>query len=174
MIDGMSSYFIPQVIYLLSNTGDGAVFSQELLVQGKEGGREAAFRLSKAILSRIDDVPSEPTVRSPALGDDPAHGVSPHRILAMVYVNASGLATTLVSNGVCSYQQFSEFFFGFNQASPLFTMVDVGPGKEAADAKLRGSSPCIFTQISNLNCHRVYAAVCSHPTDSQSVLWRRS
>ena len=43
----------------------------------------------------------------------------------------------MVNAGVCSSEQFDEFVQGFNQASPLFSFVDVGSGKEAADAKYR-------------------------------------
>ena len=34
-------------------------------------------------------------------------------------------------------QKFEDFAFGFNQAAERFVMVDVGSGKEAADAKIK-------------------------------------
>lgn len=36
---------------------------------------------------------------------------------------------------------FDEFVTGFNQAHELFSIVDVGMGKEASDAKVRGELP---------------------------------
>lgn len=55
-----------------------------------------------------------------------------------VYCNQKGLAETLISNNVCTAEQFEEFVMGFNQASPLFSFVDAGVGKEAADSKIKG------------------------------------
>ena len=53
-------------------------------------------------------------------------------------MNQSGLRDHLVSEGVCSGTQFSAFITGFAQSTELFHIVDVGRGKEAADAKIRG------------------------------------
>lgn len=55
-----------------------------------------------------------------------------------IYCNKKGLTETLTSNKVCTAEQFEEFVRGFNQASPLFSFVDVGIGKEAADSKIKG------------------------------------
>ncbi|CCM01962.1 uncharacterized protein FIBRA_04035 [Fibroporia radiculosa] len=54
-----------------------------------------------------------------------------------IYCNKAGLLETLTYNNVCSVEQFEDFVIGFNQASPLFSIVDVGIGKEAADAKVK-------------------------------------
>lgn len=61
-------------------------------------------------------------------------------VLATVYYNKAGLQQILVSTGVCTNKQFEGFLLGFNQATPLCSMVDVGPGKEAADHKIKGIS----------------------------------
>lgn len=45
---------------------------------------------------------------------------------------------TLVGNGLCTAEQFEAFVAGFNSASPLFSLVDVGSGKERADEKIKG------------------------------------
>jgi hypothetical protein len=55
-----------------------------------------------------------------------------------VYLNKSGLAETVANKGFCTLDEFDDFVIGFNQASPLFSVVDVGNGKEAADAKIKG------------------------------------
>jgi hypothetical protein len=45
----------------------------------------------------------------------------------------------MTSHQICSAEQFDAFLLGFNQASPLFSIVDVGRGKEAADVKVKGT-----------------------------------
>ena len=60
------------------------------------------------------------------------------QIWLTIYCNKKGLSDTLTSNNVCTVEQFDEFYMGFNQANPLFSMVDVGSGKEAADSKIKG------------------------------------
>lgn len=69
---------------------------------------------------------------------DLTSGSKPRDIKTLLFINVSGLATTLERNEICSSKKFTEFVQGFNQATPLFTIVDVGYGKDAADAKLRG------------------------------------
>lgn len=41
--------------------------------------------------------------------------------------------------------KFEDFYIGFNQAAEKFLMVDVGSGKEAADAKIKGRNSPLFT-----------------------------
>jgi hypothetical protein len=55
-----------------------------------------------------------------------------------IYCNLTGLAETCLRNGICTLDQYSAFVAGFNQSSPLFSIVDVGSTKEAADSKLKG------------------------------------
>lgn len=55
-----------------------------------------------------------------------------------IYCNKTGLLETLINNNVCTAEQFEAFVMGFNQASPLFSFVDVGIGKERADEKIKG------------------------------------
>lgn len=55
-----------------------------------------------------------------------------------IYCNKKGLMETLASNNVCAADDFEQFVTGFNQAAPLFSFVDVGAGKEAADSKIKG------------------------------------
>lgn len=51
------------------------------------------------------------------------------------------MAEALLNNHLIRRRaDLDEFIMGFNQAAPLFQIIDVGPGKEAADAKLRGTS----------------------------------
>jgi hypothetical protein len=51
-----------------------------------------------------------------------------------------GLLKTLASYNICTQEQFEAFLVGFSQASPRFLLIDVGYGKEAGDAKIKGES----------------------------------
>ena len=75
-----------------------------------------------------------------------------------IYCNKSGLLDILMKNRICNSDQFENFFHGFNQASPLFSIVDVGSGKEAADAKIRGTSMrcLVYVEIILILCQNVF------------------
>lgn len=60
------------------------------------------------------------------------------QIWLTIFCNKSGLLETLISNNICTADEFEAFVIGFNQASPLFSIMDVGSGKEAADSKIKG------------------------------------
>ncbi|KAG8736343.1 hypothetical protein FRC12_017669 [Ceratobasidium sp. 428] len=96
--------------------GDGCIFSERLLMLGTEGGREAAFQLRQHII---------------------AHHGSSQDLLVHVFFNREGLGKTLQTYLKIQPATFSAFITGFNTASPLMSMLDVGAGKEAADAKIR-------------------------------------
>ncbi|KAK0465147.1 uncharacterized protein EV420DRAFT_1512997 [Desarmillaria tabescens] len=103
--------------------GDGNIFSEELLRQGQAGGRNAAMMLTKGLTDYTAAVDARISARS--------------RVWLTVYCNKQGLSDTLVANDVCTSEQFEAFFLGFNQAAPLFSIIDVGTGKEAADTKIK-------------------------------------
>ncbi|KAF8323732.1 hypothetical protein DL93DRAFT_7123 [Clavulina sp. PMI_390] len=97
--------------------GDGYLFSFDFIKQGKYGGQMAAVALSKAFTDVTD---------------------KRMRLHAIIYLNRNGLSELLYSNNIIQQKSdFDEFIVGFNQASPLLSIIDVGPGKEAADAKVR-------------------------------------
>ncbi|KAF8336373.1 uncharacterized protein EI90DRAFT_169403 [Cantharellus anzutake] len=98
--------------------GDGYVFSPGYWRKGKEGGRQAAVVLH-------DTLAATAGLRS--------------QLCATIYFNRKGLGSTLCANSICSKDQFEDFIVGFNQSTPLFAMIDAGHGKEAADAKIRGT-----------------------------------
>lgn len=92
---------------------------------GRAGGRHAAMLLAQGIMQDI------------ATND--VDGICGRaQIWLTIYCNKKGLSETLISNNVCSIEQFEDFFMGFNQANPLFSFVDIGVGKEAADSKIKG------------------------------------
>ncbi|KAG8897231.1 hypothetical protein FRB99_008350, partial [Tulasnella sp. 403] len=117
----------PLVVCLID--GDGAVFAEELLIKGKTGGHDAAAALRELIKEQVDQ------------GSQNNRRISSPEIICTVYINGQGLSKTLSAdiNDVCTPQNFTDFIYGFNESTPLFTAVDVGSGKEAVDAKLRES-----------------------------------
>jgi hypothetical protein len=56
--------------------------------------------------------------------------------------------------------KFEDFYIGFNQAAEKFLMVDVGSGKEAADAKIKGRNSPLFTPPVY---HAEHIYICSTP-----------
>ncbi|KAJ6575150.1 hypothetical protein B0H19DRAFT_1127403 [Mycena capillaripes] len=105
--------------------GDGHIFQKELITQGHVGGRQAAMLLTKGLTDYTARTTDTPQISSRS------------QVWLTVYCNKTGLVETLVNQDVCTHEQFDEFCFGFNQAAPLFSILDVGPGKEAADAKIK-------------------------------------
>lgn len=91
-----------------------------------------------------------------------------------IYCNKKGLTETLANNDVCTADQFEQFVMGFNQAAPLFSFVDVGIGKEAADSKIKGG--CVFTfTLHNVNSDcRMPPGLHTLPADHSRVLRRSS
>lgn len=100
--------------------GDGAIFLPSLIAEGKNGGHEAASRLTESIKAHLD----------------------PQQFQLHVYVfhNRRGLITTLKR---CGYGDaaalFDDFVVGFNQAAGRFAMIDAGELKEGSDHKMRGT-----------------------------------
>ncbi|KAK0456484.1 hypothetical protein EV421DRAFT_1752756 [Armillaria borealis] len=111
----------PLILALID--GDGNIFTDELLRQGQAGGRNAAMMLTKGLTDHTATVDARRSARS--------------RVWLTVYCNKQGLSDTLIANDVCTSEQFEAFFLGFNQAAPLFSIIDVGTGKEAADTKIK-------------------------------------
>lgn len=114
----------PLILCLID--GDGNIFSADLIKQGQSGGRQAAMLLTKGLMDHLTSIdPSETSV--------PSRG----QVWLTIYCNKSGLVETLTANAVCTVEEFEAFVLGFNQSSPLFSIVDVGNGKEAADSKIK-------------------------------------
>ncbi|KAJ7068134.1 hypothetical protein C8F01DRAFT_592893 [Mycena amicta] len=97
--------------------GDGAIFTDDLVSQGRQGGDKAARMLSDSIIQFLNE----------------NYGYNAYQLWVYVFYNKHGLASTLgfVDNS------FDRFVLGFNQATRRFIMADVGDGKEAADTKIK-------------------------------------
>ncbi|KAG6378862.1 hypothetical protein JVT61DRAFT_13142 [Boletus reticuloceps] len=110
-----------RIICLLD--GDGTIFSQDLILQGQEGGLEAARLLTE-------------NVRNFLVADI---GHEKFHLWVYLFYNKRGLLETFARVGLSSARlKFDDFIIGFNQAAERFLMVDVGGSKEAADAKIKG------------------------------------
>lgn len=114
----------PLILCLID--GDGNIFAPQLLSKGVAGGRQAAKLLTQGLTDHMASL-------------DPSHGGPSGRgeIWLTIYCNKKGLTETLVANDVCTAEQFENCVMGFNQAAPLFSFVDAGAGKEAADSKIK-------------------------------------
>ncbi|KAJ7492585.1 hypothetical protein FB451DRAFT_1218897 [Mycena latifolia] len=111
----------PLVLCLID--GDGHIFQKDLIIQGHSGGRQAATLLTKGLTDYTRAIDTQMSSRA--------------QVWLTVYCNKTGLVETLVNQDICTKDQFEEFCLGFNQAAPLFSILDVGHGKEAADTKIK-------------------------------------
>jgi hypothetical protein len=102
--------------------GKGAIFSPDLLVQGQEGGHAAAKMLADFVRQDFST----------------KYKLDQFHFWVYVFYNKRGLIDAIGRAGLwAAKQKFEDFAYGFNQAAERFVMVDVGSGKEAADAKIK-------------------------------------
>jgi hypothetical protein len=101
---------------------EGAIFAPDLIAQGQEGGHAAAKMMSEFV--RLDF--------------STKYQLDQFHFWVYVFYNKRGLIDAIGRAGFwAAKQKFEDFAFGFNQAAERFVMVDVGSGKEAADAKIK-------------------------------------
>ncbi|KAF7983963.1 hypothetical protein HWV62_18392 [Athelia sp. TMB] len=112
--------------------GDGAIFSPELIAQGHDGGLLAAKMLTESVRQ-----------------DFYKYQLDQYHLYVYVFYNKRGLVDAIGRAGHwIAKQKFDEFTFGFNQAAERFMMVDVGTGKEQADAKIKGELLLLISLVS--------------------------
>ncbi|KAF5018267.1 hypothetical protein F66182_9770 [Fusarium sp. NRRL 66182] len=110
----------PYVLILID--GDGLIFQEELINQGLEGGKKAAYALRAAVADLCGHE------RTGSL-----------EIVCRVVANVAGLGKALCRDGTLEDPGvFKEFTLGFTRAKASFDFIDVGYGKERADSKIRG------------------------------------
>ncbi|KAK4464098.1 hypothetical protein QBC42DRAFT_337197 [Cladorrhinum samala] len=105
--------------------GDGAVFREDLIAQGEEGGIKAAHELNTQLKAYFSDQPSFCNIDT---------------IIIHVVLSVEGLSRALNASGtlpVTDHAALAKFGRGFCRAQPLFSFTDVGYGKEQADHKVR-------------------------------------
>ncbi|KAH9938530.1 uncharacterized protein B0H18DRAFT_1134244 [Fomitopsis serialis] len=103
--------------------GDMNIFSPMLLAQGLQGGRQAAQELTKSIAE--------------FLSQEEVQVFGRLSFWVTIYFNKRGLVNMLRDEGICGPEQLEAFMSGLSQASPRFLLVDVGPGKDGSDVKIR-------------------------------------
>ena len=104
--------------------GDGYKFPDSLILQGFEGGQQAALRLESQTQGYLKDV----------------HGINQVKIIVRIFISFDGLASVYQGLGIIrDINQFRQFMIGFVQYQGLFDVIDVGKGKERADHKMRGT-----------------------------------
>ncbi|WWD22538.1 hypothetical protein CI109_107031 [Kwoniella shandongensis] len=135
--------------------GDGLIFQESLIQSGYAGGQRAAQTLLSALpnlaaSSSISDnsnglevtVEADGTVTSHSPTDSEGKSSAQSKelgsVIVQVFLNKSGLGTALKQTGlVPNWGVYDLFWQGFSAAHELFTVIDVGGGKEATDTKIR-------------------------------------
>ncbi|RMZ67131.1 c-x8-c-x5-c-x3-h type zinc finger [Pyrenophora seminiperda CCB06] len=124
--------------------GDGAIFQDALLqAAGGDGGSEAASRLYHAIRAHVA-----------SLYNNSANW----HIMVQICLSLDKLAMKLASIGLLrSPQEFRAFAQSFNVNQPLFSIIDVGQGKERADHKIK---EMLRTFSDNPTCRHIIFGGC--------------
>ncbi|KAM0746006.1 hypothetical protein T439DRAFT_384470 [Meredithblackwellia eburnea MCA 4105] len=146
----------PIVLCLLD--GDICLFSRTLISQGHAGGISAANTLL-AFLNSIWDEHENVVAPSPVEpGTGRKKGGRKCSVKVEIWYNKKGLGRIFQDCGLAKEETLTAFVQGFNSAHPLFTMTDVGPAKEAADAKFRATL-ALYSTIPH--CQLIVAG-CAH------------
>jgi len=104
-----------------------------LLSAAGNGGSEAAHKLQQAIRDHIASIYSNS-------GNWP--------IMVQIYVSLDKLAQKLAQVGLLKHpHEMRVFAQSFSVNQPLFSIIDVGQGKERADYRIKGISLFIETDI---------------------------
>ena len=125
--------------------GDGAVFREDLIAMGEEGGRQAAHDLHQQLKSYFHEN---------------NHLSNIETIFVHVVLSLDGLSRALIASGTLPPTDpaaLSKFGRGFCRAQPLFSFTDVGKGKEQADHKIR---KLFEVMEKNIQCRCLILAGC--------------
>ncbi|RDL35457.1 Uncharacterized protein BP5553_07388 [Venustampulla echinocandica] len=118
--------------------GDGMIFSENLVRQGREGGKEAANALRNTVLENCEFAEEI-------------------EVMAKVCANVTGLSKAMLRDGFLdSGDDLREFTLGFTQGKASFDFVDVGHGKERADSKIK---ECLRWHLRNHNCKQILLGI---------------
>ncbi|KAF2865562.1 hypothetical protein BDV95DRAFT_586041 [Massariosphaeria phaeospora] len=103
--------------------GDGVIFQDWLLKAAGNGGSEAASQLQHAIRDHITSI---------------YDNSSNWPVMVQIYVSLDKLATKLTQVGLLRHpQDYRAFAQSFSINQSLFSIIDVGQGKERADHKIK-------------------------------------
>ncbi|KAH7411790.1 hypothetical protein DE146DRAFT_254622 [Phaeosphaeria sp. MPI-PUGE-AT-0046c] len=124
--------------------GDGAMFQDALLqAAGGDGGSEAASRLYHAIRDHVASL----------------HGNSANwPVMVQIYLSLDKLAVKLAQVGLLrTPSELRAFAQRFSINQPLFSIIDVGQGKERADHKIK---EMLRTFSNNPTCRHIVFGGC--------------
>ncbi|KAF2734178.1 hypothetical protein EJ04DRAFT_249625 [Polyplosphaeria fusca] len=122
--------------------GDGAIFKDALLANGANGGSEAASILSQAIRNHLAQI----------------YVNASWPIMAHIYLSLDKLAMILTRAGVLKHpQELRQFAQSFSVNQPLFSIIDVGQGKERADYRIK---EMLRTFSDNPTCRHIIFGGC--------------
>ncbi|KAK5711186.1 hypothetical protein LTR17_018534 [Elasticomyces elasticus] len=125
--------------------GDGAIFQDFLLAQGKDGGADCAHHLHTELRNHLRAI-------------YPDSNVADWSILVHVVLNVQGLGHKLQQCGIITNSnELVAFGRAFSLAQPLFSFIDVGGGKERADHKIR---EMLRLFLPNAQCKHVFFGPC--------------
>ncbi|KAI1479191.1 hypothetical protein K445DRAFT_314129 [Daldinia sp. EC12] len=125
--------------------GDGAVFRDDWIRKGEDGGAMAAHQLRDDIKKHLKE--SHPNVN-----------VETWHVMVQVVLNLEGLSRKLFCVDLAkSMSELSAFARGFSRAQGLFSFIDVGKGKEQADFKVRET---LRLMVHNLQCKHIIFGPC--------------
>ncbi|EWY80022.1 hypothetical protein FOYG_16820 [Fusarium oxysporum NRRL 32931] len=142
----------PFVVALIDADADGYVFHDNFITSGAKGGKEAADALLAALQQYVREVTGEPSRMD---------------ILVRAFANVSGLGAALERDGrLRDAGQLRAFASGFSSRQAFFDFVDVGPGKERADLKVREG---IEFFLDSFQCKHLVLA-CGHDSGYEPVL----
>ncbi|KAF8848884.1 hypothetical protein BDZ45DRAFT_680905 [Acephala macrosclerotiorum] len=133
------------VLVLVDADADIYMFRWDLLARGMQGGQAAAELLVAKVREHLGSLESIKDAEKVP-------------IMVKAYANLHGLAQACVRDKkVTSATTIVDFWCGFTRRFPLVDFVDVGPGKEEADNKLR---EVLAYHIASPLCEHVLLACC--------------
>ncbi|KAI1082009.1 hypothetical protein F5B20DRAFT_44313 [Whalleya microplaca] len=125
--------------------GDGAVFRDDWIAKGEDGGMMAAHQLRTDIKAHLKSIYPEDNVQT-------------WHIIVQVFLNLEGLSRKLGRVGLTeSVNELPAFARAFARTQGLFALVDVGYGKEQADFKVR---KMLHVAAHNLQCRHIIFGPC--------------
>ncbi|KAJ5553143.1 hypothetical protein N7494_002521 [Penicillium frequentans] len=123
--------------------GDGALFRDDLLRRPREGAVEASRRLVQAVK---DNIPN---------GSMDKNNLT---IVVRIFANARDLSRVMAQEGaIGSRDDFTLFMQQFNNSCGDFDFINVGPGKENADSKMRKMLDHYYR---NVQCKKIFWVGC--------------
>ncbi len=109
---------------LIDADSDDYLFQGRFLNSGLEGGKHAADEVHASVIDYLKSI---------NVDTEDLH------VVVRAFASFGGLQTACVKKGLLKPEiNVSAFAQGFTKRRGLFDFIDVGPGKEEADSKIKG------------------------------------